>query len=102
MLSNQERKTAILITLVDRFILLSLPAALTMHKKVMRGSLLDNRDIQRLNTLMLEALENRHYVDKHPEIQPIYAKAVHMYHEIVAHALYNETQHNASTLDKIA
>jgi hypothetical protein len=85
-----DRETGILVTLVDRFIMLSLPRALTLRKKVRQGALLADMEIISLKALIQEALDNQHYVDERPEMHHVFLHATTLYCEIADRAIFNE------------
>ncbi len=89
-MAGLDRESAILITLIDRFILLSLPRALSLRKKVGYGNLLDEMDILLLKGLIQEALDNQRYIDTHPEMQRVFLQATSLYCDIVRRAMLNE------------
>ena len=85
-----DKDNAILVTLVDRFVMLSLPRVLSLRKKMLQGHLLSDMDIVSLKCLIQNALDNRHYIDDKPEMHPIFAWATSLYCEVVHRAMQNE------------
>jgi thioredoxin-related protein len=85
-----DKEMGILVTLVDRFVMQSLPRALTLRKKVHRGVLLDEMEIITLKNMIQQALDNQHYIDHKPEMHHVFLRATCLYCEIVDRAVFNE------------
>jgi hypothetical protein len=78
--------TALLITFEKH----RLPRALNIKEKVDKGDVLSDWEIAFLQEAMDEANRAKTLVDRHPELQALYAHAVRLYDEIIVQALKNE------------
>ena len=85
-----DKDTGVILALVNRFETQRLPRARRLKKKVDRGELLDDADLQFLKSVQEDARHVNTLVHKHPEWQPLVAKATALYEEISAKALANE------------
>ena len=66
------------------------PGALDIKERVDRGEKLNDADVAFLQRVMSDSEEIKRYVDKVPEVQALYGRAVTLYHEITQKALENE------------
>jgi len=82
----------ILAALLQEFETHTLPRALDIKEKVYAGEPLLESDIELLEETLAEATRAKPRVDRHPELQDLFAHAVSLYHEITAKALENETR----------
>ena len=67
-----------------------LPRALIIKAKVDKGDLLNDWEVVFLQEAIAEANRTKPLVDRHPELQALYAHAVCLYDEITTQALKNE------------
>ncbi|MGB5670536.1 MAG: hypothetical protein WBM71_08270, partial [Sedimenticolaceae bacterium] len=58
--------------------------------RVDRGEKLNDADVAFLQRVMSDSEEIKRYVEKVPEVQALYGRAVNLYHEIMQKALENE------------
>jgi len=89
-MSEQSRDTGVIVALAERFEQQRLPRALQMKQRVERGEKLSAADIEFLEQVFADAKQISTLVDRHPEWEPIVARAMHMYKEITSKALANE------------
>jgi len=85
-----EKEAGILAVLIERFEQQRLPRALDLKDKVDKGERLNEWDTAYLDEILEDVEEVKLLVDKHPEYQDLYARAVHLYKEITQRALENE------------
>lgn len=91
-MKKSSEDTGVILALVERFTEQRLPKATELKKRVDRGELLSERDIAFLDTVFKDANQIMPLVDRHPEWQPLAARAMSLYREITEKALENEKQ----------
>lgn len=87
--TDEERVLRALLVTFEKH---KLPRALNIKEKVDKGGLLSDWEVEFLQELIDEATRAKPLVDRHPELQPLYARAVRLYDEITVQALKNEQQ----------
>jgi hypothetical protein len=89
-MTDEPKDLGIAIVLLQQFSGETLPKALEIKSRLDDGERLDHWDIEFLQDLFRRAEEIKPLVDRHPEYQDVYAKAVHLYKQITDQALANE------------
>ncbi len=88
-MAESEKDAGVFAVLMARFEKQRLPRALALREKVEKGEPLDEWDTTYLEEIMEDAREVKTLIDKHPEYQDLYARAVRLYKEITDKALEN-------------
>jgi hypothetical protein len=70
----------------------TLPRALRIKEEVDNGGLLSDGELAFLEQVISETSHAKTLVDRHPDLQALYAHAVGLYDAITARALKNEEQ----------
>lgn len=89
-MTDTSKDLGLAVVLLEQLTEQTLPKALEIKARLERGERLDHWDLEFLKELFSRAEQVKPLVDKHPEYQDIYAKAVHLYKEIADAALANE------------
>lgn len=90
MADSPSKDVGIIVALAERFETQRLPRALALKAQVDRGERLSEQDIKFLDQVFADARDIGALVGKHPEWQPLAAKAMTLYKEITERALANE------------
>ena len=88
-MAASKKDEGLLEVLIERFEKQRLPRALALKEKVDKGEQLDEWDTEYLEEILEDAQEVKAVVDKHPDYQDLYARAIHLYKSITDKALEN-------------
>jgi len=76
--------------LIERFEKQRLPRLLEIKKRVDKGEVLTELDIQFITEVTHDAQRSKPLIDRHPEWHEFCAEVIHLYEEVVEKALENE------------
>ncbi len=92
-MDNNEKNSAILEVLMERFEKRRLPRLLDIKEKVDKGDKLNEFDMEFLTKVFQDARDNEHYLDEaKDEYKDLIAKVYSLYHSITEKALENENK----------
>jgi hypothetical protein len=86
--SADER--GVIYALIDRFEKQRLPRLLEIKKRVDKGEVFSESDIQFMYEVTRDAQRSKRLIDRHPEWHKFCAEVIHLYEEVVEKALENE------------
>jgi hypothetical protein len=89
-MGESGKDLGVIAAVLERMKTQRLPRALELKKKVNRGELLDDSDIEFLEQVVADSGQVRTYVEKHPEFKALAANMMNLYQEITKKALENE------------
>jgi len=89
-MKNESKDKGTIVTLLERFTKQRLPRAQEMKKRVDRGELLNDQDHSFMEEVLTEAQKIQSLVERNPEYQEIYVKAVILWKEIIDKDLENQ------------
>jgi hypothetical protein len=86
--SADERR--VIYALIERFEKQRLPRLLEIKKRVDKGEVFSESDIQFMYEVTRDAQRSKRLIDRHPEWHKFCAEVIHLYEEVVEKALENE------------
>ena len=89
-MNDSAGELAVIYALVERFEKQRLPRLLEIKKRVDKGGVLSESDIQFMYQVTLDAQRSKRLIDRHPEWHEFCAEVIHLYEEVVEKALENE------------
>jgi hypothetical protein len=89
-MNHTEKELGITMAILERFEKQTLPELLWVKERVEKGELLTDGDMEFFKRVLENAGVVKTIVDKQPEYQDLYARAVNLYEEIIAKALANQ------------
>ncbi len=95
-MTDAAKDLGVAIVLLQKLTEETLPKALEIKERLDRGECLDHWDIEFLEKMYERAEQAKPLVDRHPEYQEVYARAVHLYKEITDQAVVNEKAASAA------
>ena len=89
-MTEPTEEDGVILALIERFEKQRLPRLKAIKEKTDSGELLDDGDVEFLDTVIHDAQQSKHLIDRHPEWQAFCATVVHLYETITEKALDNE------------
>lgn len=89
-MTDDKEDTGIITVLLERLNDFRLPRLLELKGRMDAGETLSEYDLEFLERVMEDARDAHVYVDKHPAVQPLYARLMALYSEITTKGLENE------------
>ncbi len=89
-MSDDTEETGMITVLLERLNEFRLPRLLELKERMGAGETLTENDMEFLERIMEDARSAHVYIDRHPEVQPIYARVMALYKEITTLGLENE------------
>ena len=89
-MTKPSDEDGVILALIERFEKQRLPRLLALREKVDRGESLSSEDIKFLDTVIHDAQQSKHLMDRHPEWHSFCSYVVHLYETITEKALDNE------------
>lgn len=87
---NHDAQLGVSEMLIERFQKERLPRMLKIKQHVEQGLALDEVELGFLQRVLSEARDNQVLVESIPECRDLFARVIHLYHDITAKALDNE------------
>ncbi len=87
---SKQKDIGTITALIERFETQTLPRALDIKEKVDKGELLSDEEITFLHEVYNRASQVIPFIKRHQEYEELFARAIHLYKEILNKALENE------------
>jgi hypothetical protein len=95
-MNESSKEAGIIAVLLERFETQRLPRALALKEKVDKGERLSDWDTQFMEQVLEDTATAKPFIDEHPELHSLYARAIDLYEDITAKALENEKSFQGS------
>ena len=89
-MTEPTEEDGVILALIERFEKQRLPRLKAINEKTDSGEQLSDGDVEFLDTVIHDAQQSKHLIDRHPEWQAFCATVVHLYETITEKALDNE------------
>jgi hypothetical protein len=89
-MADPSKEDGVILALIDRFEKQRLPRLKALKEKVDSGGRLTDGEVEFLDTVIRDAQQSKHLMDRHPEWQEFCANVVHLYETITEKAFDNE------------
>jgi len=89
-MAKSSHEDGVILALIERFEKQRLPRLKILKEKVDRGEVLSEGDVRFLGTVMHDAQQSKHLIDRHPEWHSFCSYVIHLYEAITEKALENE------------
>lgn len=89
-MTEPSDEDGVILALIDRFEKQRLPRLKALKEQVDSGELLSEGDVEFLETIMHDAQQSKHLIDRHPEWHSFCSYVIHLYETITEKALDNE------------
>jgi hypothetical protein len=89
-MNDNTEDTGVITAVLERLNDFRLPRLLELKERMDAGETLSENDMEFLERVMEDARDAHGYVDRHPEVQPLYARLMGLYSEITTKGLENE------------
>jgi hypothetical protein len=89
-MNSEQNREGVLEALLERFERQRLPRILALKQQVDEGGKLRAGDVDFLSDVLADAQQNARLISELPQCKDLYARVVHLYHEITEKALANE------------
>ena len=89
-MTESSDEDGVILALIERFEKQRLPRLKALKEKTDSGEVLSGGDIEFLDTVIHDAQQSKHLIDRHPDWQAFCSYVVHLYETITEKALENE------------
>jgi hypothetical protein len=89
-MSDDIEDTGIITVLLERLNDFRLPRLLELKERMDAGETLSEYDLEFLERVTEDARDAHVYADRHPDVQPLYARLMALYSEITTKGVENE------------